>query len=44
MEKTGSEQKKEKGFLGGLSKWVGAYIKTEMKSAKTERKVADTGA
>lgn len=44
MEKTGSEQKKEKGFLGGLSKWVGAYIKTEKKSAKTERKVAETGA
>ncbi len=43
MEKTGYEKKKEKGILGGLSKWVGTYIKTEKKSEKTEGKVAEAG-
>ncbi len=43
MEKTESEKKKEKGILGGLSRWIGGYVKTENKSGKDETKVVETG-
>lgn len=43
MEKTDAEQKKEKGIITYLSKWVGTYLKPEKESKKADAKAIGEG-